>query len=112
MHIKKRLFSICFSMVLSVSSVSATLAQTFSSTQITQLSQNILQNQTIDGDFTIPASMGEQQIVLEHVNIHGKLKVLGGSDIQIKGCNIHEIEVQKDFFLVLRHISAEMATKK
>lgn len=96
MHIKKRLFSICFSIVLSVSSVSATLAQTFSSTQITQLSQNILQNQTIDGDFTIPASMGEQQIVLEHVNIHGKLKVLGGSDIQIKGCNIHEIEVQKD----------------
>ncbi len=96
MYIKKQLFSICFSIVLSVSPISTVFAQTFPSTQTTQLSKNTLQNQTIDGDCIIPASMEEQQIILDHVNINGKLFVLGGSNIQIKSCRINEIEVQKD----------------
>lgn len=99
MHIKKRLFFICFSMILFVIPVSVVFAQTFPRIQTTQLSQNMLQNQMIDGDFTIPASIGEQQILLENVTISGKLMILGGSEIQIRGCNIHEIEVQKDVTL-------------
>ncbi len=74
------------------------------------LQKNAIQNQIINGNLTIPASNNNEQIILEHITVTGTVFVQGGGTINIKGCNINNIQVQKQNVVIDSDISSNINT--
>lgn len=77
---------------------------------IVTLEKNTLQNKVINGDMIIPASMDNQQIILDHVVINGTLSILGGNNIDIKSCTINNIILQKQDIVVNADVASNIDT--
>lgn len=132
MNRTKQLLSICFSAILASSTVTTAFAavhndiknnwtqntknmitaqassETDSNTVILQ--KNTMQNQIINGNLTIPASNNSEQIILEHITVTGTVFVQGGETINIKGCNINNIQVQKQNVIIDSDVSNNINT--
>jgi len=74
------------------------------------LQKNAIQNQIINGNLTIPAFNNNEQIILEHITVTGTVFVQGGGTINIKGCNINNIQVQKQNVVIDSDISSNINT--
>lgn len=74
------------------------------------LEKNTMQNETIINDLIIPESMGNEQIILDHVTINGTLLVSGGGTVSMKGCNINQIELKQPNVVIDADVSSNINT--
>ncbi len=132
MNTKKQLFSICFTAIFASSTVTTAFAavhndiknnwtenakniimaqassQTNSNT--VTLQKNTMQNQVINGNLIIPASNSSEQIILEHITVTGTVFAQCSGTIQIKGCNINNIQLQKQGVIIDSDVSSNINT--